>query len=416
MGISSRSAWRLVISKRLSIWMLVMTSALVSCGQAPRVASAQATVSPTPFVETTATPTPTETSSPSPNESPGPIVPLPPLTASYGVLVSLSTRVYDVSLIGADGRVIAASHASRRTSISTGDAVSRTDALELPYVSATRSRLYYLDGDTTLRWLTPTSTGIAMSLPGGPTARAAFAVTPDDARIAVSIVDFGPRTPVVHLSVGPLGGPLTEIYSSASEYLWPIGWHGGKLVAAQSQSASSNAAMPFNPYGARSYSVIDSNTGARLAAIGGSGLDECPPSGLLTAAGTACYLSTSFGGRSGGYSISDWTGYRYLPPVAASWSAAASVGRSPNSVTVAVCCEANAAYGRFLVSRGTPVPLTVPLLGKADDWACWIDQSHLLSGFKDSSQASEVVDLTSQQAVQTGSRGFCAAVLPTDLG
>lgn len=343
-------------------------------------------------------------------------MPQPPLTASYGVLVSLSAGVYDVSLIGADGKVVAASHASRRTRISTGDAVSRADALELPYVSATRSRVYYLDGDATLRWLTPSSKGVAMSLPGGPTASAAFAVTPDDARIAVSIIDFVPRTPVVHLSVGPLGGPLTELYTSASEYLWPIGWHDGKIVVAQSQGVSSNFAIPFNPYGARAYSVIDSKSAARLAAIGGSGLDQCPPSGLLTAAGTACYLSTSFGGRSGGYSISDWTGYRYLPPVAASWSAAASVGRSPNSVTVAVCCEATAAYGRFLVSRGTDPPLTVPLLGKAGDWACWIDQSHLLSGFKDASQQSEVVDLTSQLAIPTGASGFCAAVLPTDLG
>ncbi len=396
-----------------------MTSALVACGQ-PRTGApqARATVSPTatPFVEATATSTPQETPPPSAPESPGPIVPQPPLTASYGVLVSLSARMYDVSLIGADGRVVAGSHASRRTRISTGDAVSRADALELPYVSATGSRVYYLDGDATVRWLTPTSKGVAMSLPGGPTASAAFAVTPDDARIAVSVIDFGPRTPVVRLSVGPLGGPLTQIYTSGSEYVWPIGWHAGKLVVGQSQTMSSNGAFPFNPYGARSYSVMDPNSASRLVAIGGSGLDECPPSGLLTAAGTACYLSTSFGGRSGGYSIFDWTGYRYLPPLAASWSAAASVGRSPNSVTVAVCCDANATYGRFLVSRGTDTPLTVPLSGKASDWACWIDQSHLLSGFTDASQESEVLDLTSQHATQTGRRGFCAAVLPTDLG
>ena len=397
--------------------MLLVTSALVACGQAPKGAlQALATASPTPFVEATATSSPQEVSSPSPASSPGPVVPLPPLTASYGVLVSLSAADYDVFLIGADGKVIDSSHAARRTKIVTGDAVSRAEATELPYVSATRSRVYYLDGDSTLRWLSPSSKGVAMSLPGGPTASAAFAVTPDDARIAVSVVDFAQRTPVVQMSVGPLGGPLTKIYTSTSDYLWPIGWHAGKLVVGQGAIVSQGSWQSFNPYSARSYLVMDSTNAARLASIGGSGLDECPPSGLLTGAGTACYLSTSFGGRSGGYSISDWTGYRYLPPVAASWSAAASVGRSPNSVTVAVCCEANAAYGRFLVSRGTDATLTVPLRGKADDWACWIDQSHLLSGFKDGSLESEVVDLTRQQAIPTGRSGFCAAVLPTDLG
>src|SRR5438132_4671954 len=197
--------------------MLLVTSALVACGQAPKGGpQALGTVSPTPFVEATATASPQELLSPSPATSPGPLVPLPPLTASYGVLVSLSAGEYDVFLIGADGKVTASSHAARRTKIVTGDAVSRAEAAELPYVSATRSRVYYLDGDSTLRWLSPSSKGVAMLLPGGPSARAAFAVTPDDARIAISVVDFAQRTPVVHLSVGPLGGPMTKIYSSAS--------------------------------------------------------------------------------------------------------------------------------------------------------------------------------------------------------
>jgi hypothetical protein len=321
-----------------------------------------------------------------------------------------------VFLIGTNSKLASGSHVARRSKIVMGDAVSRTEALDLPYVSASRSRLYYLDGDSTLRWLSPSSKGVAMLLPGGPTARAAFAVTPDDARIAVAVVDFAQRTPVVRLSVGPLGGPLTQIYTSASEYFWPVGWHASKLVVAQAPTVTSDT-TPINPYGARSYSLMDSTNGARLATFGSwQSLDACSPSGLLTAAGTACYLSTSFGGQSGGYSISDWTGYRYLAPVAASWLAAGAVGRSPSSVTVAVCCQANANNGRFLVSRGTDAPLTLPISGRADDWACWIDQSHLLSGFKDASQESEVADLTSQQAVQTGKRGFCAAVLPTDLG
>ena len=415
-----KATWSVVISKRLAIGMLLTTVALVSCGQAPRgaaqvQASATPSVSPTPFLEATATPSPADLSSPSPNASNSETPPPSPVT-TYGVLVSLAASAYDVFLIGTDGKIAATSHAARRTKIVTGDAVSHMEATDLPYVSATRSRVYYLDGDSTLRWLNPTSNGIAMSLPGGPKAVAAFAVSPDDARIAVSVIDFAPRPPVVHLSVGPLGGTLTQIYSSASDYLWPVAWRAGKLVAGQNSSPWWDGSVWFNPYHARSYAVMDAANGARLATVGSwQNLDACPPTGLLTAAGTACYLSTSFGGQSGGYSIADWTGYRYLAPVAASWDASGSVSPSPNSITVAVCCAANAGTGSVLVSRGKDA-LTVPLPGQATDWPCWIDSTHLLSGFTDLSQESEVLDLTNQRTVPTGRSGFCAAVLPTDLG
>jgi hypothetical protein len=414
----------MVTSKRLTAWVLLLAAALVSCGQAPRGAAqarasatptATPTPTPTPFLEATATPSPADGSSPSPGALPSETPPTSPAT-SYGVLVSLAASEYYVFLIGTDGKIAATSHAARRTKIVTGDAVSHTEATDLPYVSATRDRVYYLDGDSALRWLSPTSNGVAMSLPGGPKAYAAFAVSPDDARVAVAVIDFAPRPPVVHLSVGPLGGPLTLIYSSASDYRWPVGWRAGKLVAAQNSSPWSDGGVWFNPYHARSYAVMDPANGAGLASVGSwQSLDACPPTGLLTAAGTACYLSTSFMGQSGGYSIADWTGYRYLAPVAASWDASGSVSPSPNSVTVAVCCAANAATGSVVVSRGKDA-LTVPLPGQAIDWPCWIDSTHLLTGFTDLSQQSELLDLTSMRATPTGRSGFCAAVFPTDLG
>jgi hypothetical protein len=333
---------------------------------------------------------------------------LPPAAAAYAVQVALATGGYYVFLVGTDGKIAASSHAARRTTKVIGDAVSRAEAIDFPYVSTSRSRLYYLDGDSTLRWMSPHADGIARTLPGGSTASVVFAVSPDDARIAVSVVDFATRTPLVHLSVGPLTGTLTEIYSSPSDYVWPVGWHAGRLVVAHSSTLSADG-VAFNPYWARGYYLINAANASRLAGVGSTeSLDACWPSGLLTAAGTACYLSTSFGGHSGGYSIADWTGYRYLPPMAASWSAAAGVGPSANSVTVAVCCEGNAASGQFLVSRGSSV-LTVPLSGSNTDWACWIDQTHLLS-------SGVVLNLTSRQATATSRGGFCAAVLPADLG
>jgi hypothetical protein len=396
-------------SAGLSIAILVVTLVLVSCGRAPTGTQAKASslATATPFVEATASPSPSSLDSPSPSPagSASPVQYLPPVAAPYGVQVSLTAGEYDVFLVGTSGKIAASSHAARRTTKVIGDAVSRAEAIDFPYVSTSRSRLYYLDGDSTLRWLSPQSKGIVRSLPGGRTASVVFAVSPDDGRIAVSVVDFAPRSPVVHLSVGLLTGPLTEIFTSASDYVWPVGWHAGKLVVAQGPTLSGDS-VGFNPYRARGYWLIDSANGSRLASVGS--WDSCWPSGLLTAAGTACYLSTSFGGNSGGYSIADWTGYRYLTPMPASWSAAAAVGPSANSVTVAVCCEFNASSGQFMVSRGSSV-LAVPLSGLNTDWACWIDQTHLLSG-------GIVLDLTSQRPVATGRIGFCAAVLPADLG
>lgn len=93
--------------------------------------------------------------------------------------------------------------------------------------------------------------------------------SPDDARIAVSVFDYAQRPPIVHLSVGPLTGPLTEIYASASNYVWPVGWHAGKLVpAAQSRPPFAQQMVLFNPYGARSHHVVDPASAERVATVG----------------------------------------------------------------------------------------------------------------------------------------------------
>lgn len=289
-------------------------------------------------------------------------------------------------------------------------------AIDLPYISATRSRVYYLDGDTTVRWLDATgnSQAVAATIPGTSSAHASFAVSPDDSRIAVSVIDYGNQQPSLHLFVGPLGGQLTQIFSSTSDFVWPVGWHAGDLVLATlNRPPFLQQEVLFNPYSARSFHIADPANANRLATIGNPEVfDGCWPSGVLTIAGTACYISSAFGGQSGGYAILNWLGNRYSQPVAASWNATASVAPAPAATTVMVCCEQNSDYGHFLLS-GEGGPSVTPLTGTRSEWTCWMDQTRVLSG---TAAGSAVLDLNSRHITPAGARGFCAGVLPTDLG
>ena len=176
----------------------------------------------------------------------------------------------------------------------------------IPLISISRTRVYYLDGDATVRWLRRDGgTGIALKLGVGPMQRAAFAVTPDDRRIAVSIVDYSkPPQVTVHLTTQDLpNGKAVDLFDSTSSVTeWPIEWHGQNLVLAISDaSPHSIFGDSTNPYGASTgYHVVDSVTAARLATLGFStsqlATADCI-AGLLGPAGTACATRLSVGSQ-----------------------------------------------------------------------------------------------------------------------
>jgi len=112
-------------------------------------------------------------------------------------------------------------------------------ATYLPCVSTSNSRAYFLDGDTSVRYLaagpstapcdpsgcTFGTNGDVTHVPGGAAEASAFAVSPNDERIAVSVFSFrpsasGPVPTGVRLYVENLvgGGSHVEIFSSSS--LW----------------------------------------------------------------------------------------------------------------------------------------------------------------------------------------------------
>jgi hypothetical protein len=157
----------------------------------------------------------------------------------------------------------------------------------LPDVSTSDSRVYFLDGVTTLRFLAPDgSTGIVTTLPNiRGKARAIFAVSPDDQRIAISLFDWSKRPMSDHIYVEDLsGGNRVEVLSSTSVYEWPVGWHAGKLVLAGGPSLGGSP----NPYAADWYHLVDPSNGSRIAVLAGG---DCPAVGPLSAGGTACVSS-----------------------------------------------------------------------------------------------------------------------------
>jgi hypothetical protein len=153
-------------------------------------------------------------------------------------------------------------------------------------VMGSASRAYFLDGDSTVRSLTPSgANSVVGRIPGSSSAEAGFAVSPDDKRIAVSVIDYSRTPPTTRLYVEDLtGANHTELLSSSTAYVWPIAWRAGTLVLAVGPSSAQYVVA--KPYDAISgYHLVDAANGNRLATI-------CPPplspTGAIAGNGTVC--------------------------------------------------------------------------------------------------------------------------------
>ena len=208
--------------------------------------------------------------------------------ASNPVVRAPGQTSYTVELVAPDGHVAA----SRRASLPS--AMPQRLVPPTPLVSSSDTRLYFLNGDTEVRFLQPDGvTGIATHLPGSGQVHAAFAVSPADRRIAVSLLDYSSQPIHLRMYVEDLagGGNHVDIFSATNGIAeWPVGWRDGDLVVAVGPIAVQNV-WP-NPYNAGNsggpgpndaYHLVDPATGNRLAAIG----SDCN-FGPLTVAGTGC--------------------------------------------------------------------------------------------------------------------------------
>jgi hypothetical protein len=349
-----------------------------------------------------------------PTPSPGPSAsPSPGARTSFAALIDLfaAGSFYNIALIGADGRVAARTSGVKRSPIA--------DAIELPYVMASRSRLYYLDGNRNVRYLKADgTTGIVATVPGNAHVHAAFAITPDDSRIAVALLDYSVRPVVLTLYVEDLGGAhRAVIFRSTSKYLWPVAWHSGHLVVAYLgpntppfksktifYSSRSLDDYPYgpNPYGGINFHVLNPTNAVRLAIISGGGA-----SGLLTKAGTAVVQGDAVD------LAGNWINWN-SPHDYGSFSAAGSL--SPDGKMIAACCPQPASSGRLVIWTPGDQNRVLPVTVTSIDWVGWLDNTNLVTGFYQRSDGwPSVVDLASDTVTPVDAHGIVAAIVPSDL-
>src|SRR2546428_366121 len=239
---------------------------LASCA-APASAPAAA-----PAVKSSASPTIT-TSSPSPTPSQASAL----VSSTLAVLRTVDDTLtgYTIALVADDGRVVARAHASSRSNIS--------DGAHLPRISVSRFRVFFLDGPGDVRAIGREGSNQLMThLPVGANERAVFAISPDESRIAATIIRYGPPTPECLASCGPTttfrlyveslvsGGDHHELQLSApgpGEVLYPIAWRGDALVLAAGTGWIQNPGL-VSPYGAFAYVLVDPANGKVLSRLG----------------------------------------------------------------------------------------------------------------------------------------------------
>lgn len=320
------------------------------------------------------------------------------------VLVDLTsnTQTYTVSLVDATGIVTAQVHPHQRTAITT----PAGHAIKLPYVSTSTTQLYYLDGDSSLyrRGLDGSDGKVAdLNLVAG--TEATFAVSPDDSRMAWTVLDFN-KTPVhVALYTGTLNGNSAPrlIFESNSNYVWPVAWHNGMLVLAHAygpfeEDVAKAAPGRDNPYSAISYHVVDPESAVRKTLLG-----ACTVSGPLSPAGSGCIQGGSihWSGQVAQWSNQNW----------GSWSAAASL--SPEGRWMAA-----SRYSAGDMAIWTPTGIVWDDIDGPGphDWAGWLDDETIILGSERSDWQPIVANVIAGGLVHpVAARGFYAARLPTDI-
>jgi len=322
------------------------------------------------------------------------------------VLVDLlsSTSMYTASLVGVTGAVAASVRAHQRTPI----AARSGHPITLPYVSTSSTALYYLSGDSIIQALRPDgSQGAAANLNLGPGMEAAFAVSPDDSKIAFSVLDFN-QTPVhVTLYTDNLVNTSARrvIFESSTDYVWPVAWHGGLLVLAHSvgpyeEDIAKAGPGRDNPYSAVSYHVVDPQNANRIVLMG-----SCTVSGALSPAGSGCIQggSIDWQGNTAPWSTNDWGSISSAAALSpdGKWMAATP----PDNPKVMAIFSTNGNIWTYMDGPGVR------------DWAGWLDDQTIMTGsYINSTWQPQVANVIKGGVVHpVAAHGFYAGRLPTDI-
>lgn len=342
------------------------------------------------------------TVSPSASQFPSP-TPSSKAPSVYAVMVKDfldGGPTYTVSLVATDGHVAAGSTVPKRTVRS-----------QIGSLSTSNTTLYYLDGDADIQFLRPEpfAKGSATHVALGPNQVAAFAVSPDDRRIAVSVLDYT-RFPVsTRLYVEDLnsGANHIELFSSPTVLEWPAGWHNGALVMAVGINARPQNSGGWFARGS-GYQVLNAQTGDRIRSVC-DGRDSFVPE---SPAGTVCSKYPD-------YFVESWDGASR--PLSKEGICGMSWGPLSPSGVIAKSCGASGTLRLFTADgKEDPRPLGEQSLPEG-----WIDSNHLVVTAYGTQYAApgsvapvSIVDVKTGAAVTVTSPqgiGFFAAALPGGL-
>ena len=251
-----------------------------------------------------------------------------------------------------------------------------------PWVSTSDTAVYYLDGDSALMRLRPAgSPEHVRDLPGTSSVHVAFAVSPDDRRIAVALLTYGPTPSGGFPQADYRGMKLyvenldashhVDLFDSPTVAEWPVGWHGGDLVVAVSLTQIPGLGLNPHPYYAfGGIHVVDAATGSRKATLcgGSSALGPATPAGVLCEEG-------------GKVVESDWAGRETPTGI----SDCLFVALQPDGASIA-CGDLPGGVG-LLWSGASSRPLPASPIG-------WVGPGHLLLTLPQSG-ADELFDLVS---------------------
>lgn len=333
----------------------------------------------TPIQLAQSTPSPSPSASPSTQATPSP----------SGVLAVVSgNRGNSISLVDENGKTVA----SAITAVA-----SFLPNQVMPATSASRARVYYLNGGVDVRFLAPDgSSGHVTNLKLNPAnEQAGFSVSPDDQRIAVSVFTFSGTTYAgMRLYVEDLAGANhLDIFSSTTLAEFPIGWVGHELVLAVSKPNCCQSYSP-NPYGATEYHVINATTADRLVTLCGG---DYAPEGPVEPFGVMCAF--------GGANFKSWDGSILPTPAAIPLPGPMLNAASPSGQRVAVGQANISIWGPNGASTNLNVSGTV---------YGWLDNDHLVIQKTGASQLS-IVTVSTQASVDTKDATAYLGTLPAAL-
>jgi len=297
-----------------------------------------------------------------------------------------------VSIIGIDGKVVASAQASSPAAVTCGGTAAAV--LPLP-VSTSNTRVYFMDAQGVVRYLGPNGdTGQVTTVSIGVARRSVFAVSPDDQRIAVNMIDFTTGGATTQLYVEDLngGGNRVTPYSETGSYtLWPTGWHGTNNLVVAKVPACTQGGGPLC-CGPQELHVVDPATWTRRFTLGGP---QCVVGGFASPAGVVCESSLFTSAQ-----VLNWTA---IPQRSFPIGGPTPAYLSPDGSLVALTDFGSATTA----VNGANRTLAMQACG-------WIDATHLLAG-GDTQQQPRVGDVTSGTILPVAAQGDCGGRIPGGL-